>query len=285
MSIKSQDTPTFPEEHLHFDNYKGVTLHLHELPAMDDFATVLHNSLQSWKATGIRGVWMHVAPSYAVHVPTLAAAGFAFHSCHQTVLIMTHWLDDTKPNRLPAGPSHQVGVGCVVLNPADASQMLVVQELSGPAAAAQLWKMPTGLVDAGEDVHQAALRELYEETGLRAVFRGLLCQRQAHASRRGRTASDLFCVCVLQVEQPVEWTACPEEIAAIQWMSVQEYCDQERWQTSPVYMELNGLILELSEQKQKEEQQDVGGVWEAHTLPLGFYANNTATNTLYAPKR
>ncbi|MEP3437611.1 MAG: RNA pyrophosphohydrolase [Hoeflea sp.] len=33
----------------------------------------------------------------------------------------------------------------------------------------QLWQMPQGGIDADEDAYQAALRELYEETGMRSV--------------------------------------------------------------------------------------------------------------------
>lgn len=33
----------------------------------------------------------------------------------------------------------------------------------------QLWQMPQGGIDADEDPYQAALRELYEETGMRSV--------------------------------------------------------------------------------------------------------------------
>ena len=44
--------------------------------------------------------------------------------------------------------------------------MLVVQEKSGPAAARQLWKIPTGLTDLHEDIVKAIAREVKEETRL-----------------------------------------------------------------------------------------------------------------------
>ncbi|MCO6387114.1 RNA pyrophosphohydrolase [Aliihoeflea sp. 40Bstr573] len=37
------------------------------------------------------------------------------------------------------------------------------------AGAAQLWQMPQGGIDAGEDPLEAARRELYEETGMKTV--------------------------------------------------------------------------------------------------------------------
>jgi ADP-ribose pyrophosphatase YjhB (NUDIX family) len=33
-----------------------------------------------------------------------------------------------------------------------------------------VWKVPTGLVDAKEDLHIAAVREVKEETGMRTLY-------------------------------------------------------------------------------------------------------------------
>ena len=46
--------------------------------------------------------------------------------------------------------------------------MLVVQEKSGPSAGINMWKLPGGLVDSKEDISAAAVREVWEETGVKA---------------------------------------------------------------------------------------------------------------------
>jgi hypothetical protein len=54
----------------------------------------------------------------------------------------------------------RVGVGAFITN--GAGEVLLVQERRGPAAAAErpeFWKLPTGLVDQGEDIPNAAMRE------------------------------------------------------------------------------------------------------------------------------
>jgi ADP-ribose pyrophosphatase YjhB (NUDIX family) len=195
--------------------------------------------------------------------------------------------DSSSTTRLPPGPMYQVGVGCFVLHPHDATKMLVVQERTGPAATYKLWKMPTGLVDAhdNEDIHQAAIRELYEETGLRATFQGIVLFRQAHAMGRRsgiRGTSDLFFVCLLKlitdndnnsdtdnnsnsdkIDDDMMYLShaklCPNEIADIRWMSIDDYAQQALWQKSPLYQELNRALLHVAHQ----------ALFTNTTLPLG----------------
>ena len=55
-----------------------------------------------------------------------------------------------------------MGIGAFVMN--EKHEVLVVQELSGPLKGKGIWKMPTGLVTQGENLHEAAPREVFEET-------------------------------------------------------------------------------------------------------------------------
>lgn len=70
-------------------------------------------------------------------------------------------------NKLPYRPC----VGIMVLN--RDGLVWVGRRIAEPdgemAGAAQLWQMPQGGIDAGEDPLEAAHRELYEETGMKTV--------------------------------------------------------------------------------------------------------------------
>lgn len=133
--------PPFDESVLTFDHYNGVTLHLDNLPSDDTvneeeeaatFSQNLRQAMEFWKAEQRKGVWVHVPTSKSHLVPLCVKEGFNFHFVKESMLIMSKWLPKDRPSKLPLGPTHQVGIGAVVLNPKDPSQMLVVQEKSGP---------------------------------------------------------------------------------------------------------------------------------------------------------
>ncbi|BFI23128.1 hypothetical protein MPTK1_Vg00240 [Marchantia polymorpha subsp. ruderalis] len=67
---------------------------------------------------------------------------------------------------LPSNASHQVGVAAFVLN--DQGQVLAVQEKNGPLRGSGTWKMPSGIINQGEDIH--SVREVKEETGIETDF-------------------------------------------------------------------------------------------------------------------
>ena len=92
--------------------------------------------------------------------------------------MLTAWLP-ASPNTLPANASHQVGVGAVVRN--RHGELLAVKERSGPAAKADIWKVPTGLLNSGEDFHEAAVREVKEET-VRRFDSWRVCVRRARCA-------------------------------------------------------------------------------------------------------
>jgi ADP-ribose pyrophosphatase YjhB (NUDIX family) len=270
------DHHEFPSDVLELDSYNGVILKVNENIDKPDFESRLKASLSHWYNQGKRGIWVHIPPTLAHLVPVCTQLGFDFHFAKPGMLVLTKWLPEDSVSRLPNGPTHQVGIGALVLDE-EQTKMLVVQEKSGPASEFKLWKMPTGLLDPGEDIGTAAQRELLEETGLDGVVNRILCFRQAHSG--GDRGSDLFFVCLMKLRHSddgettknVALVPQEEEIAAIQWMDIDAFCAQAVWQRSPVYLELNEAIRRALR---------TGTGLEERTLEVGF---RPGTNAIYVP--
>ncbi|XP_056164225.1 nudix hydrolase 2-like [Syzygium oleosum] len=130
------------------------------------------------------------------------------------------WLPVT-PNLTRVNASHGVRVRAFVLN--DKREVLVVQENSGRFKGTGAWRLPNGVVNEGEDIGHAVVREVQEETGVDTKFVEVLCSRQDHKSFF--TKSDLFFLCVLQPRSSSIERQNVEVKAAL-WMPIEEYAAQ-----------------------------------------------------------
>ena len=131
----------FPESSLKHDTYNGITLDVTKVEVADasTFGQLLSNALNIWSSEGRRGIWIRVPTSHAHLIGSATKLGFDFQHAERGTCVLTKWLPNSE-SRLPNGPSHQVGVGVLVLHPIT-GKMLVVQERTGPAAARKLWKV------------------------------------------------------------------------------------------------------------------------------------------------
>jgi 8-oxo-dGTP pyrophosphatase MutT (NUDIX family) len=301
-TLCEEESEIFPEEVLKHDTYNGVTIDVGKFVGGDPldvsaFEKMLGNSLDIWRQEGKRGLWINIPTSCSGVVPICTELGFEFQFAKNGLLVMTQWLPQNSSSRLPHGPTHQVGVGVIVLHPIT-QKMLVVQEKTGPAAAKKLWKMPTGLTDPGEDIVDAAVREAKEETGLDLEFDRIMVMRQAHGGFFNQ--SDMFFICLLKLApkyeeglkngEEIPLNPQEEEIAEIKWMSMDDFASQETWQGSPLYEELNGSFIkvaksvvrgkvDLNKVNLNEEASRSGFV--AKTLPIGW---RPGSQTVYVSK-
>jgi len=285
----------FPEDCVKLDTYNGVTLEVSTLPQelISDtqiFAIHLNNAISFWKSEGKRGIWLKISTQFAHLIPAATKVGFDFQYAEKGRVILTAWLPEDTESRLPHGPTHQIGIGALVLHPIT-GRMLVVQEKRGPAAARKLWKMPTGLADPGEDVTDAAVREVKEETGLDVEFDHVVCIRQAHAGHEAFNKSDMFFVCQLRLSPKysndlksgieIELKPQEEEIADAKWVDMEEFFKQPLWTSSPLYNEMNAALKEAARKLHPslgtdsksydtvEYNQEVVG-FVGKKLPVGF---------------
>ena len=183
----------------------------------EKFRTQLAHSLDEWTADGFKVAWLELPIGMAPLVPAAVEAGFQFHHTSETYLMMTFQL--VEGSFIPPYATHYIGIGAVVVN--DDKELLVVSERyqmgggRGPA-----YKLPGGALHPREHLVDAAIREVYEETGVRTRFDSLACFRHWHGYRYGK--SDIYFVCRLwPLTQDI--TMQEEEIADCLWMPVDRF--------------------------------------------------------------
>ncbi|XP_073226439.1 nudix hydrolase 2-like isoform X3 [Cicer arietinum] len=197
------------------DHYGGVIVELDQPMDSTTFVSILRASIIHWKQ--LEGFWYHHAePKY---------------------LMLVYWIPES-PNTIPPNATHRVGIGSFVMN--EKHEVLVVRENSGLFQGTGVWKFPTGVVDQGEDIYVAAVREVKEETGVDSEFLEVLAFRQSHNSFFEK--SDLFFLCMLRpLSSDIQMQN--SEIEDAQWMPFVEYAAQPFIQKSDILKYMNDICL------------------------------------------
>ncbi|XP_062152480.1 nudix hydrolase 2-like [Alnus glutinosa] len=202
------------------DHYGGVLVNVKHPMDSNAFSTLLKASIQQWKQQGKRGVWIKLPIEQVNLVEAAVKEGFRYHHAEADYLMLVYWIPETT-DTLPANASHRVGIGAFVMN--SQRQVLVVMENSGRFKGTGVWKFPTGVVNEGEDICTAAVREVKEETGIDTEFVEVLAFRESHESFFSK--SDLLFICMLQ-PRSFDIQKQNQEIEAAQWMPVEDYAAQ-----------------------------------------------------------
>ncbi|XP_021905902.1 nudix hydrolase 2-like isoform X2 [Carica papaya] len=223
------------------DKHGGVIVEMKEPMDPESFVALLRDSIALWRLQGKKGAWIKLPIGLANLVETAVKAGFWYHHAEPDYLMLVCWIPATT-NTIPANATHRVGVGAIVLN--DKREMLVVQEKSGVFQGTGVWKIPTGVVDEGEDIFMAAVREVKEETGVDTEFLEILAFRQLHKSFFGK--SDLFFLCMMR---PLSFNIQKQEleIEAAQWMPFEEYATQPFTQKHEHFRYIGNICLKKME--------------------------------------
>jgi 8-oxo-dGTP pyrophosphatase MutT (NUDIX family) len=177
------------------------------------FRADLAESLEAWRAEGVRVVWLQVPIERSELVPIAVGAGFTYHHATEAWLQLTRRL--IPGSYVPPFATHYIGAGGVVIN--DDRELLVIQERHHRR---RHYKLPGGALHPGEHIVDAVVREVHEETGIRTEFVSLVCFRHWHGYRHGK--SDIYFVTRLRpLNRKIELD--PSEIAECFWMDVDAY--------------------------------------------------------------
>ncbi|XP_074530548.1 nucleoside diphosphate-linked moiety X motif 6 [Halichoeres trimaculatus] len=222
------------------DRFGGVTVNLDEIGLPADisegsFSSLLQDSLLQWKAEGKVAVWLRVPISLSRCAAAASTHGFTFHHAKHDHAVLSLWLGEGE-SRLPGFATHQIGVAGAVVDESN-GKVLVVQDKNKTKNA---WKFPGGLSDPGENIGATAVREVYEETGVRSEFRSLLSIRQQHNHPGAFGMSDMYIICRLS---PVTYDInfCTQECLRCEWLDLAELAKTN--ETTPITTRIARLLV------------------------------------------
>ncbi|CAH8858612.1 unnamed protein product [Trichobilharzia szidati] len=206
------------------DRFNGIHLNIISYENNDCNNVIQYISDVINDPVGFKAIWVTLKSEHCELVPTLCkpcplGLGLKFHHACDSEATLVRWLGEGE-SRLPNYASHQVGVAGVLTN-SDNSEVLMVREKGGSLFTG--WKFPTGLLNPGENIAEAAMREVYEECGIQTNFSGVISFRQQHDFPGSFGLSDLLFTCRLQLPNGVSKPtikSCSYEIADCKWMNI-----------------------------------------------------------------
>jgi 8-oxo-dGTP pyrophosphatase MutT (NUDIX family) len=208
---------------LEFDTnpFGGVLTNPAHLPDdTSEFETLLSSSLDRWTKDGYKVVWLETPIEKADLIPIAVRHSFTFHHSEEDYLMLTRRL--VAETYIPPYATHYTGAGGVCIN--SRNELLVVSERYRRNSGNPSYKLPGGAVAQGEHLADCVIREVFEETGVKAEFVSLVCFRHWHGYRYGK--SDIYFVCHLKPLSE-DITVQEDEIAEALWMPVDEYLEAE----------------------------------------------------------
>ncbi|CAF1295899.1 unnamed protein product [Adineta ricciae] len=199
------------------DRFNAARVRISDWP--DDIKTIkasLSKSLEQWRKDNRTSVWLWIPIEKAHVIPIAAELGFTYHNAEERIAVLNQWLLPTK-SMIPRFATHQVGVGGAVLRE-KTNELLIIKER---VRNLEFWKLPGGAVELSEDIADGAIREVFEETGIRSKFESIIALRQSHNHPGGHGRSDIYFVCRLSALTD-EIKMDPTEVLDCKWVQIVE---------------------------------------------------------------
>lgn len=199
----------------------------------------IEQNLSQWIEEDSPSIWIRLTGKDLDHVNYFLQNGFKMHRIkNESTLVLNRWIR-TKSYSLPPAPFCYLGVGAMCID--DKNQVLALREnyKTGPGN----WKLPGGLFEKTKDkkLSDAAVRELFEETGIRGEFQYVAMQRFSMKGPMFK-GSDIYTICRLK-PLTTEIHFDPIEIAECRWLPIEEFLSN----THPVAKEIVSHALKTVE--------------------------------------
>jgi 8-oxo-dGTP pyrophosphatase MutT (NUDIX family) len=206
--------------HLSFQEESGdavINLNEEDVDCQQLIAFIEENLL-SFVERDASSIWIEITLQHFYLVPELVKNGFQIHRIISNNSLFLNRLIKKNKLHIAPGPYGYIGLAGYCQN--EDGKILCVREnyktSPGP------WEFPGGLFDCDKDekLSDAAVRECFEETGIKSKFETILLERFLKKSTVFGYP-DIYIICKLQ-PLSTEIHFDPIEIFDCQWLSIEE---------------------------------------------------------------
>jgi 8-oxo-dGTP diphosphatase len=160
-------------------------------------------------------IWITLPIDKSVYLPVFTKHGFIFYDCNETEIILLKKL--AHDPIMPTPTNHTIGVGVFVR---DGENMLVVKD-----RIYRSYKLPGGYVDHAENISQAVVREVAEETGIAVKMEAIVSI--GHFSPCQFNESNMYLVCKATPLTTDIRIVDTQEIIEARWIEIDRYINHE----------------------------------------------------------
>ena len=216
------------------DRYNGLII---ETNSIEDSATDFKESIVSLvkhaKADEKNLLWLELTTKQSQHIAMALELGFEFHNCESKRTTLTYRVKEGA--YIPVSPSHTIGVGAVVIN--KKNELLMVRDRIHNNHS--LYKLPGGMVEHADKLSDGVIREVWEETGIKAKLIKMVSVLNAYPYRFNK--SNMYIVFQLEALTTEINVIDTHEIEEAIWMPLDKFFlheEMSRFQKTLVYSAL-----------------------------------------------
>jgi len=226
------------------DLYNGLIIDTESIAntSLSDFKISIQNLLQEAKKDNIALLWLDLTTNQHEQLSFALSLGFKFHNCESTRTTLTYSIQ--KEAYIPVAPTHTIGVGGVVIN--KNNEILLVQDRIHSSHS--IYKLPGGMLEEEQRLEDGIVREVWEETGIRAKLIKMVSVLNSHPYRFNK--SNMYIVFQLEALSNEINVIDTNEIEKALWMPLEEFYAHEEmseFQKDLVSYALKNKGLTLSE--------------------------------------